>query len=658
MTYDLHGQWDYGNVNAFDSCPSGKCIRSHVNLTETRNALSLVTKAGVPNNKIFVGESSYGRSFHMAVDGCWGPNCDFTGSRTVSDAREGRCTKTAGDIANAEIDELIRLGGAEQLHDGGSNTDMLLYKGDAISYMTPTTKDTRRADWKTLNFAGSIDWAVDLQAFGRDDFDGPVVRLPSEVSGENIAWDELDVDLNRLCKFACQYGYCPQDICTTPVIDADQDGIVEVGNDPDNPNWYDTEAARRSGQVYAPGKCSCDNYLLNVIADTIIEALPIIAEIGCYIVMSALKTVLDIGLEFIPGVGKILDSGLDAAAVAAQVASYAYPEEEDPEGAFSWWLSPCGGTDLVPDDIKNVFDILSNIADGVSSFKTPKNIKKGSGRKGDDANPVDRSKPKAGTGKGPNGTGNGNSNGVKKKCRVPPAKSTTRLGPAKNTLREQSCVADKTQKDEMIITSIAYGSRQTQVAKPCSKSWSQACFHYSSAVSRNPSWATLTCPPAAGATAYERPRPAVKTWYNAQHQGGGWKDPANRQQLACDADEYPPAYLLDDTSPAFINSGLNAQGQSIRYLPDGENRGAGSMWKGACFSPHVAALSDSDVRSKRTYAEVSVNVKPEFTISSWGQQGIAAGDPGFALLSFDPWYNGKPHPYDYTKDYEKGANGS
>jgi GH18 family chitinase len=29
MTYDLHGQWDYGNVHAFDACPSGKCIRSH-----------------------------------------------------------------------------------------------------------------------------------------------------------------------------------------------------------------------------------------------------------------------------------------------------------------------------------------------------------------------------------------------------------------------------------------------------------------------------------------------------------------------------------------------------------------------------------------------------------------------------------------------------
>ncbi len=62
MTYDLHGQWDYGNVNAFDSCPSGKCIRSHgrdlsnvlahtnngttnttlpVNQTETRNSLAI-----------------------------------------------------------------------------------------------------------------------------------------------------------------------------------------------------------------------------------------------------------------------------------------------------------------------------------------------------------------------------------------------------------------------------------------------------------------------------------------------------------------------------------------------------------------------------------------------------------------------------------------
>jgi hypothetical protein len=57
------------------------------------------------------------------------------------------------------------------------------------------------------------------------------------------------------------------------------------------------------------------------------------------------------------------------ATTGAQVAGYAYPPGEKPDDAFSWWLSPCGGTDLVPDDIKRVFDILSSVPDGVSSFQ-------------------------------------------------------------------------------------------------------------------------------------------------------------------------------------------------------------------------------------------------------------------------------------------------
>lgn len=48
MTYDLHGQWDAGNVNAFDSCPSGMCVRSHINLTETNNAISISKHSSLP----------------------------------------------------------------------------------------------------------------------------------------------------------------------------------------------------------------------------------------------------------------------------------------------------------------------------------------------------------------------------------------------------------------------------------------------------------------------------------------------------------------------------------------------------------------------------------------------------------------------------------
>jgi hypothetical protein len=390
MTYDLHGQWDYGNPNAFDACPSGKCIRSHVNLTETKNSLSIITKAGVANNKIFVGESSYGRSFHMATDNCWQPMCEFTGSRTKSDAQPGRCTGEGGYIGLAEINEILgRSVGARSFHDTGSNSDIIIYNGDYISYMTDTTKNTRRNDWKGLNFAGTIDWAVDLQEFTTDDFDKPpktrdpgqqgcvggrdfnvntgdlcefscafdfcpetlcecriegrVKAPPSEVGGMDdiVAFDEMDVDLNRLCKFACKHGYCPDNICTHPIKDPDEDGVLEY--DPDDPNQFDkdkarqenaerclvyrdsslhgsgadqcyevckpaTDAAKAEGRTtnygcvgfwptkdypngipwqkipgtsteIAPAKCSCDNWLLNEIADTIVEALPIIAQV-------------------------------------------------------------------------------------------------------------------------------------------------------------------------------------------------------------------------------------------------------------------------------------------------------------------------------------------------------------------------------------------
>lgn len=381
------------------------------------------------------------------------------------------------------------------------------------------------------------------------------------------------------------------------------------------------------------------------------------------------------------------------ATTAAQVAAYLYPEEEDPEGAFSWWLSPCGGTDLVPDEIKKLFGILSTVADGVSSYKKPKNIPKGSGKKGDDANPVDQSKPKGGTGKGPNGTGSNSGVKKNKKCSVPKASSTLRLGPAKNTLREQSCVPNPatknvmtTTKVEMIITSISWvaNAAPTLVKATCSKSWSQACFHYSSAMRVSPQWSTLTCPQAAATTRYRFEASATATWAS-QHRGAGWLNPAKRVAPKCDMDEFPPAYLLDATNPAWLNAGNKdiPGGQLVRYLPAGENRGAGGMWGGACFIPAVKPLSDTQFKNsinaapnsqkyvenllgvKKTFAAVTVNVHPEFSITEWGHssnpppnEGLNANtcwpssltpnDPGFTLLTYDAWYGGVAPPKDYT----------
>ncbi|RKL16563.1 hypothetical protein BFJ68_g5178 [Fusarium oxysporum] len=51
----------------------------HVNLTETKSSLAMVTKAGVEARKLVVGVSSYGRSFKMSSARCKGPMCTFTG---------------------------------------------------------------------------------------------------------------------------------------------------------------------------------------------------------------------------------------------------------------------------------------------------------------------------------------------------------------------------------------------------------------------------------------------------------------------------------------------------------------------------------------------------------------------------------------------------
>ncbi|KAK8051793.1 chitinase 18-9 [Apiospora rasikravindrae] len=386
--------------------------------------------------------------------------------------------------------------------------------------------------------------------------------------------------------------------------------------------------------------------------------------------------------------------------VAAQVAAYAYPDEENPEDAFSWWLSPCGGTDLVPDEIKKVFDTLSSVADGVSSFKQPK-FKRGSGKKGDDANPTDRAKPKAGTGGGANGKGQGSGNGVTKrrKCRIPRGKEQYVLGQVKNTVREQFCDTNQqTQKTDYIIGSINYGQATYGVEKTCSQKWAQPCYHYSSVIDAHPQWKTLTCPPKAGTTSASHKRPAVATWYKEHNKD--WRDRTNDlvapiDENGCQADEYPPAAVLDENSPTYQNGGKTDQGQMIRYVPAGENTGAGSMFRGLCMAP-VQGLTGPQMKrkvegappSKRTRgvnnkrvvqvtAQVDVDSTPEFTISRFehspGQapppdyglrdnpcwpQALAARDPGFALLKVDPWYAGRTPDYDYRSNYTKGTNGS
>ncbi|KAK8116047.1 Glycoside hydrolase [Apiospora sp. TS-2023a] len=166
MTYDLHGQWDSDSKWSNPGCANGNCLRSQVNLTETLTALSMITKADVPSNKVVVGITSYGRSFEMSTPGCTTEECTFTGGVANSNAAKGMCTGTAGYISEFEINEIIRDGSrvTKQYVDEGSHTNVLVYDDiQWVGYMDGETKAARKRMYEGFSMGGTSDWAVDLQ---------------------------------------------------------------------------------------------------------------------------------------------------------------------------------------------------------------------------------------------------------------------------------------------------------------------------------------------------------------------------------------------------------------------------------------------------------------------------------------------------------------
>ncbi|KAH8897253.1 glycoside hydrolase [Thozetella sp. PMI_491] len=194
MTYDLHGQWDVGNKWSIPSCEGGDCLRSHVNRTETLDALVMLTKAGVSSQKIVVGITSYGRSFRMADPSCSGPLCKYTGDRNHSMAYAGDCTGAPGYISNAEINDIIKNKNGYTVIKTGidaiSRSNILMYgvpgAVDWVAYMDGSIKADRIKWIQGLNFGGTSDWAIDLQSLQYDDQDGG--------GGDGDGDDDADAD--------------------------------------------------------------------------------------------------------------------------------------------------------------------------------------------------------------------------------------------------------------------------------------------------------------------------------------------------------------------------------------------------------------------------------------------------------------------------------
>lgn len=129
----------------------------------------MITKAGVPSNKILVGVTSYGRSFGMTHAGCTGPMCTYVGPG--SGATPGECTQTAGYLAQAEIKQILANdSSAKTSYDSASQSDILVYNSTQwVSYMSDNTRIARTSTYLSWNFLGTADWAIDLAAYTEEE---------------------------------------------------------------------------------------------------------------------------------------------------------------------------------------------------------------------------------------------------------------------------------------------------------------------------------------------------------------------------------------------------------------------------------------------------------------------------------------------------------
>lgn len=160
----------------------------------------MITKAGVPSNKVAVGVTSYARSFQMTTSGCYTEECKFifyeqypssdcfiiqvlslksskitltpvispgTFTGPLSGAIPGPCTETAGYVSDYELSLILASEpSAVQMWDANSYSNILVYEQQTnwAGYMSDTNKLVRKALYSDLLFLGTADWAVDLQS--------------------------------------------------------------------------------------------------------------------------------------------------------------------------------------------------------------------------------------------------------------------------------------------------------------------------------------------------------------------------------------------------------------------------------------------------------------------------------------------------------------
>ncbi|KAF2814094.1 uncharacterized protein BDZ99DRAFT_567780 [Mytilinidion resinicola] len=368
----------------------------------------------------------------------------------------------------------------------------------------------------------------------------------------------------------------------------------------------------------APAQCSCNNNFLNQFADLLMEALPIIAEIGCDLLMGMLQLVVEVGALAIPGVGEAIDGAMIAGIEAAKLISYSVDAGEAGASVFSNWLTKGCGKSYLPPNVKKAFDIFNSVNNLIlpKGFKIPPKVPKGgkkpkapktkvpnddpkTAKDGPKTNaPSETKAPPKSTPKAtkashattmitsPPSTKDPHKSASNKACtkkqkRAPPGKEPGNEIPDDGECDDPSLHITKITKSNPVLKTIT---------KDCDfKKWPQACYHYYSAIQNDDRMSSAyTCRDDnrsrnGGSTRDWKSQHALKGWKDFTKPAYKfWSDENPKKKPNCQLDEWPPAYFVPPNPNPNPKKGEYKPPVVVRWIPGSENGGVASLWNKYC----------------------------------------------------------------------------
>ncbi|KAF5502647.1 Chitotriosidase-1 [Colletotrichum aenigma] len=637
MSYDLHGVWDKASKEI------GPYIAPHTNLTEIDMALDLLWRGGLKPENLVLGQGFYGRSFTLEDPDCNKPNgvCKFSDG-----AKEGPCSRASGILTLQEIMDIIKDKSLTPVHDKKAGVKWIHWDKDQwVSYDDGETLQQKVDFANSRCLGGVMVWALDQVDQNANSLLNPDGLTEEEVlEAEIIYQDEAARGLcyTTKCGDKCRDGdhlaaqangqpgqystevRCPKDqvrsICCNKGVTMGTcrwrgyrglglscfggcaDDEVDITQNTNHKTDKEDQSCSGGTQSFCckgfkgpVSKQQVQEKLEDSAADLAREAaealaIEVAAKAFCRIAIAAATA----PLRFIPIVGIFISIALQAAMPA----------------------------------------LVQVCAKGIA--KAGKTAFKFNGKNYD----VKLDKP------------------LETKVDRPKRNEPTQVPKKPNNCKKKKFQRAPAGGDKKTITKDGKLDTET-VTRTCDGSlYTQACYHYSSVLRYNPALKQIPCVSKKNYDSNgksiknkEAPRPLVRSYNNQHHTSwsSGWMQEFD---LQCQRDEYPPADIWQARDSRTW----------IRLIRNTENGGAGQIWKGVCppdmvKKEHGARSISEEVIGCRTTTVYEVTADATQTVFEMdftnmggmpGDYGVTenpcwpktlVNDPGFALLTDDPWYD-------------------